>query len=130
MAGLGGGSSDSAFGAHTANVLQKFTGWFVLVFFVLVISLSHTLKDEGPTDSVIDTFKAPQTNQAAPAPAPAPQQAAPTQAPTPVTPAPSTPAPKTAVPALPTTAPEPSQAPAAPTTVPSPVPADPTPKTP
>lgn len=132
MAGLGGGGSDTAFGAHTANVLQKFTGWFVLVFFVLVVSLSHTLKDEPEATSVIDTFKAPTSNQAVPQPAP--QQAAPAQtpapSPTPATPTPSNPAPKAEIPALPTTTPEPSQAPAAPTTVPTPAPENPTPKAP
>lgn len=130
MAGLGGGGSDTAFGAHTANVLQKFTGWFVLVFFVLVISLSHTLKEDENAGSVIDSFQAPTTSQSAPAPAPAPQQAAPAQAPAPTSPAPSAPTPAPTAPATQALPTEPSQAPTAPTTVPSPAPADPTPKTP
>lgn len=45
MAGLGGGNSDTAFGAHTANVLQKFTMFCVIGFFVLVIVLAHTLQN-------------------------------------------------------------------------------------
>lgn len=83
MAGLGGGGSDTAFGAHTANVLQKFTGWFVFVFFILVISLSHTLKEGGQTGSVMDNFKE----------TPKPKAAAPATTPAPATTAPATPAP-------------------------------------
>jgi preprotein translocase subunit SecG len=59
MAGLGGGSSDSAFGAHTANVLQKFTMYCVIAFFGLVISLSHMSKRSGDNSSVMDDFVAP-----------------------------------------------------------------------
>lgn len=60
MAGLGGGVSDSAFGAHTANVLQKFTMYCVITFFVLVVVLAHTLKgDSGSESSVMDGYQAP-----------------------------------------------------------------------
>ena len=61
MAGLGGGSSDTAFGAHTANVLQKFTLYSVIVFFVLVLILAHYSKRDGNKSSVMDNFVAPQT---------------------------------------------------------------------
>ena len=60
MAGLGGGSSDTAFGAHTANVLQKFTLYSVIVFFFLVITLAHYSKRDGNKSSVMDNFVAPQ----------------------------------------------------------------------
>jgi len=120
MAGLGGGGSDTAFGAHTANVLQKFTGWFVFVFFILVISLSHTLKEGGQTESVMDTFK----------PVAAPKAAAPATTPTPATTAPATPA--TPAPASPKTESAPAATtpavPAATTEAPA-VPAPATPKT-
>lgn len=59
MAGLGGGSSDSAFGAHTANVLQKFTMYCVIAFFALVISLSHMSKRSADNSSIMDDFVAP-----------------------------------------------------------------------
>jgi preprotein translocase subunit SecG len=59
MAGLGGGSSDTAFGAHTANVLQKFTMWCVIGFFGLVITLSHMSKSGDDNNSVMDSFVAP-----------------------------------------------------------------------
>ena len=91
MAGLGGGSSDTAFGAHTANVLQKFTLYSVVVFFVLVIVLAHYSKREVNNSSVMDNFVAPQaeTKPVAPTtqpvvtgtPAPAtPSSTVPTQA--------------------------------------------------
>lgn len=70
MAGLGGGSSDTAFGAHTANVLQKFTMWCVIAFFGLVVTLSHMSKQEQAGGSVMDSFVAPATESAAPAPTP------------------------------------------------------------
>jgi preprotein translocase subunit SecG len=58
MAGLGGGASDSTFGAHTANVLQKFTMICVGIFFVLVVVLAHTLKgSNGDVSSVLDNYK-------------------------------------------------------------------------
>ena len=59
MAGLGGGASDSAFGAHTANVLQKFTMGCVVAFFVLVIVLGRTQKGANEATSVMDDFVAP-----------------------------------------------------------------------
>jgi preprotein translocase subunit SecG len=59
MAGLGGGSSDTAFGAHTANVLQKFTMYCVIAFFILVVALSHMSKRQGNNTSVMDNFIAP-----------------------------------------------------------------------
>lgn len=59
MAGLGGGSADTAFGAHTANVLQKFTMYCVIAFFVLVVFLSHMSKREADNTSVMDNFVAP-----------------------------------------------------------------------
>jgi preprotein translocase subunit SecG len=63
MAGLGGGSSDSAFGAHTANVLQKFTMYCVVAFFVLVIVLARYSQKEVDNTSVMDNFVAPQAEQ-------------------------------------------------------------------
>lgn len=58
MAGLGGGASDSAFGAHTANILQKFTGVCVFLFFVMVIVLSKMLDpSSGEGSSRMDNFK-------------------------------------------------------------------------
>jgi len=60
MAGLGGGASDTAFGAHTANVLQKFTMYCVAVFFILVIVLGRTQKGNSDKSSVMDDFVAPQ----------------------------------------------------------------------
>lgn len=56
MAGLGGGSSDSAFGAHTANILQKFTMWCVIAFFGLVVVLAHMTKQNDDSSSVMDHF--------------------------------------------------------------------------
>ena len=132
MAGLGGGGSDTAFGAHTANVLQKFTGWIVFVFFILVITLSHTLKDGERTDSVIDSFQPVQTNN--PAPSAAPSQQPKASAATPVAPIPAPAAPtQSALPTSPVApqTPEPSQAtsaPNVPVTVPDPTPATPKPQ--
>jgi protein translocase SecG subunit len=60
MAGLGGGASDSAFGAHTANVLQKFTMYCVIAFFVLVVVLGKTQKGASDSTSVMEGFVAPQ----------------------------------------------------------------------
>ena len=37
---FGGGSLDSALGAHTSDVLQKITTWFGVIFFISAISLS------------------------------------------------------------------------------------------
>jgi preprotein translocase subunit SecG len=63
MAGLGGGSSDSAFGAHTANILQKFTMWCVIAFFGLVVVLAHMTKQNDDGASVMDNFTpAPKAN--------------------------------------------------------------------
>lgn len=61
MAGLGGGVTDSAFGAHTANILQKFTGFCVFLFFILVILLAHNLNtnDVGENESVFDGTTTP-----------------------------------------------------------------------
>jgi len=70
MAGLGGGNSDSAFGAHTANVLQKFTMICVISFFVLVVVLAHTLKnDKGADTSVLDNYTPPAASTAPVGPA-------------------------------------------------------------
>ena len=67
MAGLGGGNSDSAFGAHTANVLQKFTMVCVISFFVLVVVLAHTLKaDKGSDKSILDGYIPPTAAPIAP----------------------------------------------------------------
>lgn len=66
LAGLGGGAGESAFGVHTANVLQKFTGVCVFLFFLLVIILSHVQADNRDENesSVLDgstpTTDAPQ----------------------------------------------------------------------
>jgi preprotein translocase subunit SecG len=63
MAGLGGGSSDTAFGAHTANVLQKFTMFCVISFFVLVVVLAHTLKGGNDGEKgALDNYKTSTTN--------------------------------------------------------------------
>ena len=59
MAGLGGGSSDSAFGAHTANILQKFTMWCVIAFFGLVVVLAHMTKQNDDGASVMENFTPP-----------------------------------------------------------------------
>lgn len=65
MAGLGGGASDTAFGAHTANVLQKFTMYCVVAFFVLVVVLGKTQKGEAERASVMEDFVAPPPVEAA-----------------------------------------------------------------
>jgi preprotein translocase subunit SecG len=39
-AAFGGGALDSALGAHTTDVLQKFTSWLGILFFVSAISLA------------------------------------------------------------------------------------------
>lgn len=59
MAGLGGASSDTAFGAHTANVLQKFTMYCVIGFFALTVVLSKTQNSARNQGSVMDDFQAP-----------------------------------------------------------------------
>lgn len=103
MAGLGGGSSDTAFGAHTANVLQKFTMYCVIAFFVLVVLLSHTSKRELSKDSVMDNFVAPVEKTETPESTTSVSAEAPADA----TPAAATPAASPTVDTAPTSTPQP-----------------------
>jgi preprotein translocase subunit SecG len=135
-AAFGGGALDSALGAHTTDILQKFTTWLGIVFFVSAIGLAMVKTREfrgSAADGILEGVEAKKpelpglppelsnipglesisVEPSAPAPAapaaetPAPAPAAPTaEAPKPA--APATQAPKPAAPVTP--------APAAPAT--------------
>ncbi len=67
LAGLGGGATDSAFGVRTTNVLQRFTGVCVGIFFVLVVVLAYTQRNGRRTESVLDQNLVPLQTPAEPA---------------------------------------------------------------
>jgi len=128
-AAFGGGALDSALGAHTTDILQKFTTWLGIVFFVSAIGLAMVKTREfrgSAADGILEGVEAKKpelpglppelsnipglesisVEPSAPAPAapaaetPAPAPAAPTaEAPKPA--APATQAPKPAAPVTP-----------------------------
>jgi preprotein translocase subunit SecG len=148
-AAFGGGTLDSALGAHTTDILQKFTTWLGILFFVSAIGLAMVKTREFRDSAASDLLEGVEAKQpdvpglppelmnipglenisvepgTAPESAPAPTETAPAA---PATPAPATPAPATPAPAAATTpAPaEPAPAPApqaAPAPAPAPAPA-------
>ena len=151
-AAFGGGALDSALGAHTTDILQKFTTWLGIVFFVSAIGLAMVKTREfrgSAADGILEGVEAKKpelpglppelsnipglesisVEPSAPAPAPAPAApAAETPAPAPAAPtaeAPKPAAPGTPAPAAPAAeAPKPAapSQPAAP--APAPVPAE------
>lgn len=152
-AAFGGGALDSALGAHTTDVLQKFTSWLGIIFFVSAVGLAmvKTRQYRGSAgDGILESVEkkdaalpglppelsnipglesisvdpAPATDPTSALPAPAAETPAP--APATETPAPAAPAP---APATETPAPAaPAPAPAAQTPAPAaPAPAAPAP---
>jgi preprotein translocase subunit SecG len=147
-AAFGGGALDSALGAHTTDILQKFTTWLGILFFVSAIGLAMVKTREFRSSAANDVLEGIEAKKpevpglppellnipgiegisvepGAPAPAaetPAPAPAAPaTESPKPAA---ETPAPAPAAPAV--EAPKPA-APAAPAPAPA-APAAETPK--
>jgi len=152
-AAFGGGALDSALGAHTTDILQKFTTWLGIVFFVSAIGLAMVKTREfrgSAADGILEGVEAKKpelpglppelsnipglesisVEPSAPAPAapaaetPAPAPAAPTaEAPKPA--APATQAPKPAAPVTPAPAAPAAEAPkpAAPSQPAAPAPA-------
>ncbi|MDF1737702.1 MAG: preprotein translocase subunit SecG [Verrucomicrobiales bacterium] len=93
-AAFGGGSLDSALGAHTTDILQKFTTWLGILFFVSAIGLAMVKTREFRSSAANDVLEKvvdrepelpegitpemiQQIQQAAPAPATAPDAPAP-----------------------------------------------------
>ncbi|MDH4409513.1 MAG: preprotein translocase subunit SecG [Verrucomicrobiales bacterium] len=152
-AAFGGGALDSALGAHTTDILQKFTTWLGIVFFVSAIGLAMVKTREfrgSAADGILEGVEAKKpelpglppelsnipglesisVEPSAPGPAapaaetPAPAPAAPTaEAPKPA--APATQAPKPAAPVTPAPAAPAAEAPkpAAPSQPAAPAPA-------
>jgi preprotein translocase subunit SecG len=152
-AAFGGGALDSALGAHTTDILQKFTTWLGIVFFVSAIGLAMVKTREfrgSAADGILEGVEAKKpevpglppelsnipglesisVEPSAPAPAapaaetPAPAPASPTaEAPKPA--APATQAPKPAAPVTPAPAAPAAEAlkPAAPSQPAAPAPA-------
>jgi preprotein translocase subunit SecG len=144
-AAFGGGALDSALGAHTTDVLQKFTTWLGILFFVSAIGLAMVKTRqfrESAANNVLEGVEAKKpglpglppelsnipglenisVEPGAPAPAaetPAPAPAAPA-AETPKPAAPATPAPAPAAPAVKTPKPAAPSQPAAPAPAPAP----------
>lgn len=138
-AAFGGGALDSALGAHTTDILQKFTTWLGIVFFVSAIGLAMVKTREfrgSAADGILEGVEAKKpeipglppelsnipglesisVEPSAPAPAapaaetPAPAPAAPAaEAPKPA--APATQAPKPAAPVTPAPAAPAAEAP-------------------
>ena len=138
-AAFGGGALDSALGAHTTDILQKFTTWLGIVFFVSAIGLAMVKTREfrgSAADGILEGVEAKKpelpglppelsnipglesisVEPSAPAPVapaaetPAPAPAAPTaEAPKPA--APATQAPKPAAPVTPAPAAPAAEAP-------------------
>ena len=130
-AAFGGGTLDSALGAHTTDILQKFTTWLGILFFVSAIGLAMVKTREFRDSAASDLLEGVEAKQpdvpglppelmnipglenisvepgTAPESAPAPTEKAPAApatpaAPAPVTPAaPATPAPVTPAPVTP-----------------------------
>jgi protein translocase SecG subunit len=60
-AAFGGGALDSALGAHTTDVLQKFTTWLGILFFVSAIGLAMVKTRqfrESPSNNVLEGVEA------------------------------------------------------------------------
>ena len=91
-AAFGGGSLDSALGAHTTDILQKFTTWLGILFFVSAIGLAMVKTREFRSSAANDVLEKvvdreptlpegitpemiQQIQQAAPAPVTAPAKA-------------------------------------------------------
>ena len=102
-AAFGGGSLDSALGAHTTDILQKFTTWLGILFFVSAIGLAmvktrqfrssaandvlEKVVDREPTlPEGITPEMIQQIQQASPAPVNAPEAPATEEAPKPAQP--------------------------------------------
>jgi preprotein translocase subunit SecG len=140
-AAFGGGALDSALGAHTTDILQKFTTWLGILFFVSAIGLAMVKTREfrgSAADGILEGIEAKKPEipglppellnipgiegisvEPAPAtPAPAapgvetPAPAAETPAPAPATPAPAASAAETPKPAAPSQPAAPAPAPA------------------
>lgn len=138
-AAFGGGTLDSALGAHTTDILQKFTTWLGILFFVSAIGLAMVKTREfrdSAASNVLEGVEAKQPDVpglppelmnipglenisvepgTAPESAPAPAETAPAAPETPAPAAETTPAPAPAAPAAETT-----PAPAAPAPAPAP----------
>src|SRR6516164_6349385 len=52
-AAFGGGVTENLFGAQTTNVLVKFTGWLVGIFFLLTFALSVLYAQRSSGDSAL-----------------------------------------------------------------------------
>lgn len=155
-AAFGGGALDSALGAHTTDVLQKFTTWLGILFFVSAIGLAMVKTREfrgSAADGILEGVEAkkpelpglpPELSNipglenisiepGAPAAPAAPATETPAPAPAPAPAAPATEAPKpaaeTPVPAAPAAPAVETPKPAAPAT-PAPAPAAPAAVTP
>lgn len=137
-AAFGGGTLDSALGAHTTDILQKFTTWLGIIFFVSAIGLAMVKTREFRDSAASDLLEGVEAKQPdvpglppelmnipglenisvepGTAPESAPAETAPA-APAPATPAPAAPAPAAAT----------TPAPATPTAPAAPAPATPAP---
>lgn len=56
-AAFGGGSLDSALGAHTTDILQKFTTWLGILFFVSAIGLAMVKTREFRSSAANDVLE-------------------------------------------------------------------------
>jgi preprotein translocase subunit SecG len=129
-AAFGGGALDSALGAHTTDILQKFTTWLGIVFFVSAIGLAMVKTREfrgSAADGILEGVEAKKPELPGLPPelsnipglesisvepgAPAPAAPAAPAAETPAPAAPATEAPKPAAPSQPA-APAPAPVPA------------------
>jgi preprotein translocase subunit SecG len=148
-AAFGGGTLDSALGAHTTDILQKFTTWLGILFFVSAIGLAMVKTREFRDSAASDLLEGVEAKQpdvpglppelmnipglenisvepgTAPESAPAPTETAPAAPATPAAPAPASaapaaPAPATPAPATPAPAAATTPAPAAPAPAPAP----------
>jgi preprotein translocase subunit SecG len=149
-AAFGGGTLDSALGAHTTDVLQKFTTWLGVIFFVSAIALAMVKTREfreSAASNVLEGVEAKQPeipgglppelsnipgleNLKLETPAPAAPTETKPVAPAPAKPevkkeAPAAPAPATPAPAKPEVKKEAPVAPAAVPATPAPAPAKP-----
>lgn len=68
-AAFGGGMTENIFGAQTTNVLQKFTVWLGVVFFVLTLLLAILYAKRGAGETAIQKELLSQPVPAATAPA-------------------------------------------------------------
>lgn len=75
-AAFGGGMTENIFGAQTTNVLQKFTVWLGVVFFVLTLLLAILYAKRGAGETAIQKELLSQPVPAAAAPASSPAAAA------------------------------------------------------